>query len=133
MSKGRFVKKVVPATTNNKTEAIINFLLSEGHSASRVNTTGVYDKDGGFFRKTGGRLGFSDISVAYKSKYLYPQDGKNIAIAGAIECKFTDGDELSDAQDEFLKEIESVGGFSMVVKSLEEFYSNYRILKLYHF
>lgn len=128
MAKGKFVKKVVPKTTNNQTEAIVNFLLSEGHSASRVNTTGVYDKNGGFFRKTGGRVGFSDIIATLKTRFNHP-NGRPFGVTLAVECKFTDGDEVSDEQKEFLAENSNAGGLSLIAHSVEEFYLMYNVIK----
>lgn len=43
--------KRVPATTNNITKGIINFLNLKGHCAFRVNTTGVWDTNNKRFRK----------------------------------------------------------------------------------
>jgi hypothetical protein len=39
-----WVKKIVPASTNNLTQAIINFLNHEGHFAMRINTEGQFEE-----------------------------------------------------------------------------------------
>jgi hypothetical protein len=53
--------KKVPATTNNLTEAIINFLNYQGHFAFRVNNGAVYDPGKKVFRKTSeDRKGLTD-------------------------------------------------------------------------
>lgn len=43
----------MPATTNNLTKAIINFLLYKGHFAFRVNNGAVYDPVKKVFRRSG--------------------------------------------------------------------------------
>jgi hypothetical protein len=43
--------KKVPATTNNITQAIINFLRSRGHWAARINNGAVYDPEAKAFRR----------------------------------------------------------------------------------
>lgn len=128
MAKGRFVTKIVPKTTNNQTEAIINFLLSEGHSASRINTTGIWDKKIGAYRKTGGRVGFSDIIATLKTRFNHP-NGRPFGVTLAIECKFTESDIISDEQKEFLAENSRAGGLSLIAHSVEEFHLMYNMIK----
>lgn len=128
MKKGKFKKVTVPATTENQTKAIVNFLLSEGHSASRINTTGVYDVEKQFFRKTGGRVGHSDISGSFK---CHINNGYNfkVGLAFFIEGKFSKDDKLSDDQIEFRNEVESTGAFYLECENLDQFYAWYEEVK----
>lgn len=50
-------------TANNLTTCIICHLEYNGHFATRVNTTGIYDKKRGIYRRTNARLGMADISA----------------------------------------------------------------------
>lgn len=77
----------VPATTNNITKGIINFLLSQGHFAFRVNTTGVWDERKRAFRKANTTPGTPDILACVNGKFV------------AIEVKNKEtGDRVSAAQ-----------------------------------
>lgn len=107
---GRFVKRRVPVTTNNITKAIINYLLSEGHSASRVNVQGQYDDKLRVWRKSGARKGVLDIIGCIKP------DGRFIA----IDVKVGD-DKLSPEQSEFIMEIRRAGGIAFDVSSYKDF------------
>lgn len=128
MKKGKFVKKLVPATTTNKQKTIINFLLSEGHSASRINTMGIWSKELGMYIRGGGRVGHSDISGVLKSRFR-DDEGKHLGIAIYIEGKFTATDSLSDEQTEFLQEVTHAGAITMICENLEDFYKWYEIIK----
>ena len=140
MAKGRFVKKMVENTTNNHTKGIINFLLSEGHSASRINTQGQFEpvnekyslwhnisamvyvlrKNGlvvGFWRRSGSREGYADISVCLKCK-------SGIGLFHAIDFKGK-GDKLREGQKDFKQEVEQAGGIFTEASSLYEYQEYY--------
>jgi len=124
--KGKFVKKLVKATTTNKQKAIVNHLLSEGHSASRINTTGIYKKELDAWIQGGSRKGHSDISGVLKTKQFA------FGIPFYIEGKFTKTDELSDEQIEFRDEVVAAGALYLECETLIDFYTWYeRIKKLY--
>lgn len=110
--------KRVPATTNNITNAIINFLLCEGHSASRINTQGQYDPKIGGWRKGGSRKGYLDISSCIK-------DNDGIGRFVVFDIK-KNNDQLNGDQIAFIKEVESAGGMAMEIRSYEEFLKWYR-------
>ncbi len=132
MAKGRFVKKIVPATSTNKQKHIVNFLLSEGHSASRINTTGIYKEEIKQYIRGGGRVGHSDISGVFKSKYYFPLSQTQIGIAFYIEGKWTDGDTLSTEQKEFRAEVTAAGAFYLLCESVEAFNIWYERIKKDH-
>lgn len=125
----RTVKKKVPATTNNITKGIINFLLEKGHSASRVNTTGVWDEQKQAFRRTGARKGFYDINATLKTKYsakvlFDPEMGtyvdRSIGLTLAIDTK-RGRDKLGDDQIKFRDEILAAGGLTFESKNYNDF------------
>lgn len=107
--------KRVPLTANNLTAGVINFLKIQGHSASRINTAGVYDPATGRFRRTGGRKGFADICACIKGR------------AVAIEIKIG-ADKLSEHQVEFKNEWESAGGVFYECKNYTDFLTWYNDL-----
>lgn len=61
----------VPATTNNITKGIINYLNASGHFAFRVNSGGVYDPTKGSFRANA-KAGAADIICCIKRRYVNP-------------------------------------------------------------
>lgn len=101
-----WVKKTVPATTNNITTAIINHLLSKGHSASRINVQGQYDEKRQLWRKSGSRNGYLDISACILGRGV------------AIDIK-KGRDELGADQIEFINEWTQAGGFAFEIKSYD--------------
>jgi len=129
--KKKFKKVSVPATTTNKQKSIINFLLKEGHSASRINTTGIWDEERKCFRNTGGRVGHPDISGVFKSRYTFPS-GAPIGIAFYIEGKWTKGDKLSPEQLDFSLEVQFAGAFYLECETVEDFYVWYQLIKDLH-
>lgn len=116
----------VPATTNNITKAIVNFLLSEGHTASRINTGGTYDEAKQRYIPSGSRNGFSDISAGIRGIY-------NITDFVGIEtwpfkyCQYVaieikkGKDEMRDDQVIFLAEVEHAGGIYLEIKTYQQF------------
>lgn len=92
----------------------MNFLLSEGHSASRVNTTGVYDEATRSWRRSGGRKGFFDIvsSLSPLGRYF------------TIDTK-TGNDTPSKEQLEYQEEVLKTNGIAIFVKNWDEFFKYY--------
>lgn len=115
----KIVNKRVPATTTNITKGIVNFLISEGHSASRVNTTGVWDVMRQTFRRSGGRKGFYDIAATIKTRY-YDDKGANLGLTLMVDVK-RGRDELSQEQVDFKSEIEEAGGITFESQNYNDF------------
>ena len=137
---GKWKKVKVINDTNNNTRGIINFLLSEGHSASRVNVQGQFEpvtskyhkwaliapmvkalkRFGlvvGSWRKSGSRIGYYDVSVCLKCR-------SGIGVFHAIDFK-GEGDKLSKEQIEFKHEVQKAGGIVIEVGSLPEYEEYY--------
>ena len=112
-----FRKVIVPKTTNNITKGIINFLNSEGHCASRINTTGIWDAKKQCYRRTGGRKGALDISVTLKTK-------NGLGLSHWIDIK-KDDDELSPDQIKFIQDQEKAGGICYEAKDLQSYEKYY--------
>lgn len=117
----------VPATTNNITTGIINLLLSEGHSASRINTSPLFEVTGksgstvsGYFRKSGARTGVSDIIACLQIRRYGIALGVGQFVAIEIKNTLTN-DRPSPAQIEFAKEIQSTGGIYLTIGRYQEF------------
>ena len=121
MSKKNRIKITrVPATTNNITKAIIGFLLSEGHSASRVNVQGQWDDRLQIWRPSGSRKGFLDVSACIR-------DSNGVGRYCVFDVK-KGKDTLSDDQKEFIVEVEGAGGIAIEIESYDYFktwYTNY--------
>lgn len=96
----------------------MNFLLHEGHSASRVNTTGVYDETTRSWRRSGGRKGFFDIVACLKPTGLYL----------TIDTK-TGTDTPSQEQKDYRKEVIEAGGEAWFVSDLKKFIEYYTFIK----
>ena len=108
MKKGKWVVKKVPATTNNTTTAIINFLLSKGHSASRVNVQGQWDEKKQLWRPSGSRKGFFDIAACIFGRFV------------VLDTK-TGDDELSEDQLKFQAEVRAAGGIAEEMETYQHF------------
>jgi hypothetical protein len=115
----------VPATTNNITIGIVNFLKARGHSASRVNTTGIWDERLQRFRTTGARKGFYDIAATIKTKFVGAH-GKPIGMSVFIDTK-RGRDKLSKEQLEFRNEIMEAGGCCFESKTYYDFEEWYNL------
>jgi hypothetical protein len=113
----RMSVRKVPATTNNLTNAIINFLISRGHYAFRVNNGAVFDTDKKVFRKSStSRKGISDIICV-----LNPT-GKILA----VEVKnILTKDRASTEQNIFKNRVELCGGMHIFATSLDKFKEYY--------
>lgn len=133
MNKGRYVTKRVPATTNNITTGIINFLRANGHQAWRINTEGQFVEVGkvpqtkyvyGYFRPSGADS-VSDI-MAVLAPY---------GTLLAVEVK-KGKDRMKKHQKEFAQNVILSGGLHCEAKSLEQFkefyYNSMDYLKALH-
>lgn len=118
-----YKKKVVSNTTTNITKGIVNYLKSEGHSASRVNTQGQWDEGSQSWRRSGSRKGYLDISACIKSPI------NRIGIFLAIDVK-KGNDTLSSDQIEFITEVTEAGGFAWEVSGVDEFIERFNNLIL---
>lgn len=116
MAKTKRIRKTtkrVIQSANTITEGIINTILLEGFSASRINTQGQWDEKAkavdsnwwepnkrGRWRESGSRNGFFDIAACVAGLFV------------VIEIKYN-GDEMSDEQLEFKAEVEKAGGIAV--------------------
>lgn len=129
----------VPATTNNITTGIINRLLVDGHSASRINIQGQFtpipqgdvvyfnrsslraelSRKGlliGRFQKSGARKGVADILCCMRPS------GSFLAIE--IKNALTE-DKVRPDQLAYMEEIKKAGGDYWIVTSFDEFIQRY--------
>lgn len=128
----------VPATTNNITTGIINYLRKDGHSASRVNTQGNFEPahppgrnspvakamfvligsgySVGHWKTSGARVGVADIVCC-----MHPS-GSFLAIE--IKNSATN-DKMSKEQQEYSEEIRKSGGDYWIVTSYAQFLELY--------
>src|SRR5437899_7831284 len=117
-------KKVnVPVTNDTafKTKAIISFLRSEGHSVSRIHTTGIPDPKTGRLRRTNARKGVFDIVACIQTKF-------GIGLYFAWDQK-TGTDILSTQQIEYMDEVNAAGGYAAAGNGMEDFLKHYAIIK----
>lgn len=113
--------KQVPATTNNITTGIINFLNSKGHLAIRVNTTGIYDPVNQIFRRPDtNSLGCPDIICCMKAQ------GNGYFVGIEIKNRLTK-DTVKKHQEEFHKRIKDANGIVHIVRSYQEFLEWYKL------
>lgn len=115
--------KKVPATTNNITTGIVNTLLADGWSASRINVMGIYKENlygpgkGGWI-PSGSRNGYYDISVCIAGLGIVI-DTKNALT----------GDKIREDQKEFKREWEAAGGIAIEPRTFQEFLDWYAQFK----
>lgn len=103
----------VPATTNNLTKGIVNFLLDKGHFVFRVNNGAVFDPVKQVFRKRG-KL---DPALSDVMGVLRPS-----GVFIAIEVKnAATGDRPKSRQKDFAREIKSRGGIHYFAKTYSGF------------
>lgn len=112
----RRIRKV-PATTNNLTKAIINFLIDKGHYAFRVNNGAIYDPK----RETFRRKGKNDPALSDVMGILRPS-----GVFIAIEVKnAATGDRARSGQKKFAREIQERGGIHYFAKRFVDFITWY--------
>jgi hypothetical protein len=104
--------KVVKEDANSITEGAKNYLRAQGHSARRINTTGVWDPVRGVFRKQKEK-GTADLLCCIFGRFY------------AIEVKFK-RDTQKAAQKQYQEEVEGAGGVYWIVKTYAEFLDHYK-------
>jgi hypothetical protein len=115
MAKRTRLRKV-PATTNNITKAVINFLISRGHFAFRVNTHGVQSADG-TWKRSGSEKGVADVLACMR------REGAS-GLFFAFEIK-RGRDKMRKTQESFKVNVETSGGTYIVVKTYSDFLAWY--------
>jgi len=111
---GRYARRKVPATTNNITRSIINFLNMHGHCAARINTQGQWDEAKQIWRKSGSTKGVFDIICCLRPF------GRMLI----VDVKKGD-DELREDQIKYQNAVLAAGGIAYGAKSAEEFEEYY--------
>lgn len=101
-------KKTGSRDANALTDAGLILLRASGFQAWRQNNLAAYDPKLQAFRKFNGRHGVSDIIGFHESTGLFC----------AVEVK-TENDRLSDAQRDFLNQVEKAGGFAHELRDLQ--------------
>jgi hypothetical protein len=115
--------KSVPATTNNITTGIINFLNSKGHLAIRINTSGIYDPVGRIFRKPDpNNLGCPDILCCMKDTATHSGYFVGIEIKNELTK-----DRMKEHQEKFHTRIKDAYGIIKVIHSYDEFLRWYNL------
>ena len=95
-------------TSNDLTKCIVKYITLKGGFASRVNTTGIYDKKLGKYRRGTQKRGLTDVIATYKGLSLH------------IEVK-NSRDRLSDAQKKIQNEVTASGGLYNVARNFTDF------------
>lgn len=105
----RTIKKLVPATTKNLTDAVVNYINLSGGFAFRVNTSGTYSESKRRWIRSGAKKGASDIMGTCNGHSFY------------IEIKNKETNDVpSDDQLQFEKDVKRVGAFHIFAKDFEE-------------
>ena len=114
----RRIRKV-PATTNNLTKAIINFLIDKGHYAFRVNNGSIFDPKRKVFRRKGANdPALSDVMGVLRPSGLFL----------AIEVKnAATGDKPKSAQKLFERQVRECGGIHYFAKRFDDFKAWYNL------
>lgn len=139
-----YKKMLVLKSTNNLTQAIIDYLNMEGHKAFRVNNEGQFEeanrstynydkishhvgplKAWGFiigrFRKSNTEKGISDVMSILAPKGIFM----------AVEVKFGD-DKQSPEQKKWQEEVIAAGGEYYIAKEFDQFLEYYSLIKYKH-
>jgi hypothetical protein len=112
-------KKVDTTKANGLTDAVIGYIKGKGGAAYRCSVQGQYDAKLGKFRKGGMKKGLPDI-IAVLPNNIGVHAGKFLG----IEIKIGK-DKQSEHQALRQKEIESSGGFYMLVSTYDSFIHQY--------
>ena len=95
--------------------AIINKLLHDGWSASRINVQGQWDEALQRWRKSNSRKGVFDVLACIAGRFV------------AIDIK-KGSDKLSKDQIKFQNEVNSAGGIAIEISTYSEFLNWYETL-----
>lgn len=98
--------------TNSLTNAVINFLLAQGHFASRIQSQGQYHPTRGRWIKSKVRRGIGDIIACIDGQFWM------------IEIK-TGKDRQSEYQKSVETDVKKAGGKYIIVKAFGEFLGLY--------
>ena len=98
--------------TNSLTNAVINFLLAQGHFASRIQSQGQYHPTRGRWIKSKVRRGIGDIIACIDGQFWM------------IEIK-TGKDRQSDYQKSVEADVRKAGGKYIIVRAFGEFLGLY--------
>lgn len=98
--------------TNSLTNAVINFLLAQGHFASRIQSQGQYHPTRGRWIKSKVRRGIGDIIACIDGQFWM------------IEIK-TGKDKQSDYQKSVEADVRKAGGKYIIVRAFGEFLGLY--------
>ncbi len=113
----------VPATTNNITKGIINYLNAKGHFAFRVNSGGVWDPRTNEFRR-GRSAGVADILCCIKVETTEAFGGGFNYRGEFLAIEVKNGatkDRSRPAQRMFGEKLEAAGGDYTVARSYDQF------------
>lgn len=114
--------KLVPATTENITNDVLNRLRADGHACRRINTAGIWDEVGGFYRKVKKtETGTSDVIACLKGKMGF-------GLFAGIEIK-KGKDTQRNSQSKFEAEVRAAGGLYILIKVQSDFIKWYDYLK----
>lgn len=103
--------------TNELARQVIGHIcLKEGGYAWRNNTTGIYDPNKRAFRSAA-KTGISDILCCWNGRFI------------GIELKVSKGDRLRPEQQGFILNVQHVGGVVIVVKTFDDFLTQWNELK----
>lgn len=109
----RTIKRIVPATTKNLTDAVINHINLAGGFAFRVNTSGTYSKEKRKWIRSGARPGVSDVIAVYKGRAIFIEI-KNEATKDRMKP--------GGPQEVFMNKVKAAHGNHLIVKNLVQFH-----------
>ncbi len=112
-------RPTVKLATNDLTREIIQHIRKLGGWATRVNVSGFYDPDKGFWRKGVTDPGTPDIIAALNGRFY------------GIEVK-NGTDTLNEAQKATKRAIESAGCVFLIVNDIAQFREEFRAYILQH-
>ena len=95
-----------PPLEKEISKSCLNWLLKRKIFAWRNSSTGIFDREKGFFR-TSPKRGAPDLIAIYQGKFI------------GIELK-RPGNKLSEQQEWFRESVISAGGVYLVIHSVEE-------------
>jgi hypothetical protein len=104
----RVYKHFADDTANALTRAIMVWAEVNGASASRINTTGIYDVKRGIYRHSGATRGVADIDLIINGR------------AVKIEVKIGK-DKQSEAQRLYQQRTEAAGGVYIIARNFDDF------------
>ena len=99
-------------SANGLTKRLIDYLRNRGHFAARINTTGLYDEKLGKYRPSGATTGVPDVIACIEGHFV----GLEIKIGA---------DKLSQKQQKIALQINSAGGFYVIIRGFADFETFY--------